>query len=79
VLDFSQLKTFVHAGLKFLLKRIHFVLLLVHQLGLTCKDLFLAGFQVVLTLLFFHFICAHLNLMGILIVLLLRQVGLYLS
>lgn len=79
VFNLSQLKALVHAGLKLFLKRVHFVLLLLHQLGLSRKDLFLAGFQVALTLLFLKFICTHLNLMGILIVLLLRQVGLNLS
>ena len=70
MLDFSKLQTLIHAALKFLTECVHFVLLLGHQLSL-CGENFLVAVLQVLSLFFvLHFICAQLDLMGILIVLL---------
>lgn len=69
----------VHFVFELLAERVHFVLLLLHKLGLGCKNLFVAIFHVLLTLSCLNFIGALLHLVSFLIVLLLGEVSLNLA
>ena len=73
VFDFSQFQAFVHAAFELLSEGVHLSLLLLHQLGFGCEDLLVAVLKVLLLLDFLHLVSAELNLVGILIVLLLRE------
>lgn len=73
MLDFSEFQTFVHASFELLTEGIHFGLLLLHELCFRCQDLLVAVFEVLDLLSFLHLVGAELDLVGILIVLLLRE------
>ncbi len=75
----ALLQVLVHFVFELLAERVHFVLLLLHKFGLSCKNLFVAIFHVLLTLLCLNFIGALLHLVGFLVVLLLGEVSLNLA
>ena len=79
VLLFALLQVLVHLVLEAFAARVHFRLLLLHELRFGRKDFFVAIFHVLLPLLLLNFIRLLLHLVSILIVLLLGQVGLDLA
>jgi hypothetical protein len=79
VFHFAELETLVHASLQFLLERVHFVALLAHQVCLTCQNLLVHVHHELLTFLFFQILGARLHDVGLLVILLLSEVGLHLS
>ena len=74
VLDFAQLESLVHLSLQFFAQRIHLVLLLLHQLCLSCQDLLVPSIHVCLTLLLLNLVSPNLHLVRLLIVLLLCKI-----
>ena len=79
MLLFALLKELVHLIFELLAKGVHFILLLLHQLGLCSEDLLMPRLHVCLAFLLLNFICSLLNLVSFLVVLLLRQILLNLS
>ena len=73
VLHLSQLKSFVHAAFELLAERVHFILLLSHQLGFCCQDFLVTLLHVGILLLLLHFVGPNLDLMRVLVVLLLGE------
>jgi len=71
VLHLSKFQSFIHATFKFLAERIHFILLLGHELRLGCQNLLVTLLHVGVLFFFFHFVCTNLHLMGVLVILLL--------
>ena len=65
VLCFSQLQSFIQIGLQFLLKGIHFILLLLYELSFGCYYFLVSIFHVFLSFFDFHFLSLILNLMCI--------------
>lgn len=71
VLLLALLQVLIHLVFQLLAKRVHFILLLLHELGLSSENLLVATLHVQLTLFFFDFVGALLDLVRLLIVLLL--------
>lgn len=71
--DFSQFQALVHASLQLLTEGVHLSLLFLHELGFSCQDLLVAVLEVLDLLSLLHLIGSELYLMGVLIVLLLRE------
>ena len=65
VLRFPQLQSLIQISLKFFLKGIHFILLLLYKLGLSCYYLFVTIFHVFFSFFDFHFLSLILNLVCI--------------
>ena len=74
VFNFTQLQAIVHLAFELLAQGVHLVLLLLHQFGFSRKDLFVAGFHMLLSLLLLHLVGTLLNLMSLLVILLFGQV-----
>ena len=73
MLHFSKFQSFIHATFKFLAERIHFILLLGHELRLGCQNLLVTLLHVGVLFFFFHFVRTNLHLMGVLVILLLCE------
>lgn len=76
MLSFSQLKSFIKIGFKFLLKSIHFILLLLNKFGFSCNNFLMSFFHVFLSLLGFKLTTSYLDLMCLSIFLLLSKIAL---
>jgi len=67
VLCFSQLKSLIKIGLKLLLERIHFILLLLNELGLSGNNFLRSFLHVLLSFLGLELLASNLDLMSLLI------------
>jgi hypothetical protein len=76
MLDLAQLQALVHAAFQLLLKRVHFVALLAHQVRLAGQNLLVNVHHELFALLLFQVLGARLHDVSLLIVLLFREVGL---
>ncbi len=76
MLHLPQLEALVHPGLQLLFESVHLVILLLHEFCLRGEDLLVSRLQIVRSLLFLQLVGPHLDLVGVLVILLLSQVGL---